>query len=89
MISNFQITSSGSKIQETTTYLVTTLFRQKIDFTLDVYIDDQSIGVELMNVSNEQLTSLFENLSRAYRNKFIGIVHLHYEIDLSDAEFEE
>lgn len=84
MISNIQITYSGNRIQETSTYLVTTLFGHKIDFTMDVCIEDQEVSINLYTVSEEQLTKLFNNLSRAYRNKFISIVHMNYDVGDTD-----
>lgn len=80
MISNIQITSSGIKVQETSSYLVTTLFGHKIDFTFDACMDDQYISVILMGATEDKLNKLFNNLSRAYRNKYIGIVHINYEV---------
>ena len=84
MISNIQITYSGSRIQETSTYLVTTLFGHKIDFTMDACIEDQEVNINLYTVSEEQFTKLFYNLSRAYRNKFISIVHMNYDVGNAD-----
>ena len=84
MTSNIQITYSGSRIRETSTYIVTTLFGHNIDFTMDACIEDQEVSVNLYTVSEEQLTKLFDNLSRAYRNKFITIVHMNYEVGNAD-----
>lgn len=84
MISNIQITYSGSRIPETSTYLVTTLFGHKIDFTMDACIEDQAVNINLYTVSEEQLTKLFNNLSRAYRNKFISVIHMNYDVGNAD-----
>lgn len=79
MINGTELTYTGDRVQETTSYIVTTLFGNKIEFSLDACISDNYIHFILFDINEDRLKRLVNNLSRAYRNKFIGCVKVSYE----------
>lgn len=88
-INDITLTVKGSKIQESVAYISNSLFGRGFDkFTLDVSKDEDDnprLTVDVWkDVSEEELRTLVDTMSRGVRNKFIGTVKLSYTVHFSD-----